>query len=138
MTHFLQRTAILLMTACALCAQPALARTHHHHHVAKKGPAAHRASAADSEGTVITLESGSASYVVKKGDTLGKIADQLDTTVADLKRDNKLKSNALQPGQVLKGGSKSKPIRLGDGDHEISCKVDGIAVGLKACFVKKA
>ena len=27
---------------------------------------------------------------------------------------------------------------LADGDHEISCKVDGIAIGLKACFVKKA
>ena len=40
--------------------------------------------------------------------------------------------------QVLKGGSKSKPIRLIDSDHEISCKIDGIAVGLKACFVKKA
>jgi protein PhnA len=40
--------------------------------------------------------------------------------------------------QVLKGGSKSKPIRLGDGDHEISCKMDGMAVELKACFVKKA
>jgi protein PhnA len=40
--------------------------------------------------------------------------------------------------QVLKGGTKSKPIRLGDGDHEISCKMDGIAIGLKACFVKKA
>ena len=40
--------------------------------------------------------------------------------------------------QVLKGGTKSKPIRLGDGDHEISCKMDGLAVGLKACFVKKA
>ncbi len=40
--------------------------------------------------------------------------------------------------QVLKGGAKSKPIRLVDGDHEISCKMDGIAVGLKACFVKKA
>ena len=40
--------------------------------------------------------------------------------------------------QVLKGGTKSKPIRLVDGDHEISCRVDGIAVGLKACFVKKA
>lgn len=39
--------------------------------------------------------------------------------------------------QVLKVGSKSKPIKLVDGDHEISCKVDGIAVGLKACFVKK-
>ncbi len=40
--------------------------------------------------------------------------------------------------QVLKGGSKSKPIRLVDGDHEISCKIDGISIGLKACFVKKA
>ena len=40
--------------------------------------------------------------------------------------------------QVLKGGAKSKPIRLVDGDHEISCKMDGMAVGLKACFVKKA
>lgn len=38
----------------------------------------------------------------------------------------------------LKGGTKSKPIRLVDGDHEISCKIDGVAVGLKACFVKKA
>lgn len=40
--------------------------------------------------------------------------------------------------QVLKGGSKSKPIKLVDGDHEISCKMDGMAIGLKACFVKKA
>ncbi len=39
--------------------------------------------------------------------------------------------------QVLKGGSKSKGIRLVEGDHEISCKMDGITVGLKACFVKK-
>ncbi len=27
---------------------------------------------------------------------------------------------------------------LADGDHEISCKIDGGAIGLKACFVKKA
>ena len=40
--------------------------------------------------------------------------------------------------QVLKGGTKSKPIRLVEGDHEISCKMDGVSVGLKACFVKKA
>jgi protein PhnA len=40
--------------------------------------------------------------------------------------------------QVLKGGSKSKSIRLVDGDHEIDCKIDGMAVALKACFVKKA
>ena len=40
--------------------------------------------------------------------------------------------------QSLKGETKSKPIRLVDGDHEISCKMDGISIGLKACFVKKA
>lgn len=40
--------------------------------------------------------------------------------------------------QVLKGGTKAKGIRLVDGDHEISCKMEGAAIGLKACFVKKA
>ncbi len=40
--------------------------------------------------------------------------------------------------QVLKGGTKSKPIRLVDRDHEIDCKMDGMAIALKACFVKKA
>ena len=38
---------------------------------------------------------------------------------------------------VLKVGTKSKPIRLVDGDHEISCKMNGVAIALKACFVKK-
>lgn len=49
-----------------------------------------------------------------------------------------IKDLKLGGSSVLKGGSKSKPIRLVDGNHEISCKVDNIAVGLKACFVKKA
>lgn len=40
--------------------------------------------------------------------------------------------------QTLKCGTKSKPIRLVDGDHEITCKMDGTTVFLKACFVKKA
>ncbi|TBR21660.1 alkylphosphonate utilization protein [bacterium] len=40
--------------------------------------------------------------------------------------------------QTLKTGTKSKPIRLVEGDHEITCKMDGITVFLKACFVKKA
>lgn len=40
--------------------------------------------------------------------------------------------------QVLKGGTKAKGIRLVDGDHEISCKMNGTTIGLKACFVKKA
>jgi protein PhnA len=49
-----------------------------------------------------------------------------------------IKDLKLSGTQVLKVGTKAKNIRLGDGDHEISCKMDGIAVGLKACFVKKA
>ena len=40
--------------------------------------------------------------------------------------------------QVLKGGTKAKGIRLADGDHEISCKIEGSAIGLKACYVRKA
>lgn len=40
--------------------------------------------------------------------------------------------------QTLKSGTKSKPIRLVDGDHEITCKMDGTTVFLKAIFVKKA
>lgn len=39
--------------------------------------------------------------------------------------------------QTLKSGTKSKAIRLVDGDHEITCKMDGTTVFLKACFVKK-
>jgi protein PhnA len=48
-----------------------------------------------------------------------------------------IKDLPLRSGPPLKVGSKSKPIKLVDGDHEISCKVDGMAVGLKACFVKR-
>jgi len=40
--------------------------------------------------------------------------------------------------EVLKQGTKVKNIRLVDGDHEIDCKIDGSAMALKACFVKKA
>lgn len=49
-----------------------------------------------------------------------------------------IKDLPLKGSLVLKGGTKTKPIRLGAGDHEISCKIDGMSIGLKACFVKKA
>ena len=49
-----------------------------------------------------------------------------------------IKDLKLGGAQVLKAGSKSKSIRLVDGDHEIDCKIDGVAIMLKACFVKKA
>jgi len=39
----------------------------------------------------------------------------------------------------LKAGTKVKNIRLTDGDHNISCKIDGYgAMALKSEFVKKA
>jgi len=67
------------------------------------------------------------------------VKDAYGTVLADgdtvtLIKDLKLKGGS----QVLKGGTKAKGIRLVDGDHEISCKIDGSAMGLKACFVKKA
>ena len=67
------------------------------------------------------------------------VKDAYGTVLADgdsviLIKDLKLKGLS----QIIKGGTKSKPIRLVDGDHEISCKIDGSAIGLKACFVKKA
>jgi protein PhnA len=39
----------------------------------------------------------------------------------------------------LKAGTKVKNIRLTEGDHNISCKIDGFgAMALKSAFVKKA
>ena len=39
----------------------------------------------------------------------------------------------------IKAGTKVKNIRLVEGDHNISCKIDGFgAMGLKSEFVKKA
>jgi len=54
-------------------------------------------------GRVVTVEGRAVSYTVKKGDNLAKIADKLNTSVDDLKTDNKLKKSAIHPGQVLKG-----------------------------------
>jgi murein DD-endopeptidase MepM/ murein hydrolase activator NlpD len=45
---------------------------------------------------------GSKTYTVKKGDSLYSIARKYKTTVEALKKSNKLKKDALQPGQKLK------------------------------------
>jgi murein DD-endopeptidase MepM/ murein hydrolase activator NlpD len=101
------RTALILLASSALVATPALARTHHRHHAAKGHHAASH-PAAGAGGTIVTLPGEPTTYTVKKGDTLDKIADQLDTTVAELKTANKLKGNAIQPGDVLKGPAVSR------------------------------
>lgn len=56
-----------------------------------------------------------------------------DGDVVVLIKDLKLRGSS----QVLKGGTKTKPIQLVAGDHEIDCKIDGMSMALKACFVKK-
>lgn len=71
-------------------------------------------------------------------DTPRVVKDANGNALADgdsviLMKDLKLKGSS----QVIKGGTKVKSIRLVDGDHEISCKIDGAAIGLKACFVRK-
>jgi protein PhnA len=58
----------------------------------------------------------------------------VDGDTVALIKDLKLGSGS----QVLKQGTKAKNIRLVNGDHEIACKIDGSAMALKACFVKKA
>ena len=72
------------------------------------------------------------------GDEARVVKDAYGNVLADgdivaMIKDLKLKGSS----EVLKVGTKSKPIRLVDGDHEISCKMEGISIGLKACFVKK-
>lgn len=64
-------------------------------------------------------------------DAHGKVL--ADGDVVAMIKDLKLKGSS----EVLKVGTKSRPIRLVDGDHEIDCKMNGLSIALKACFVKK-
>ncbi|MDB5462113.1 MAG: LysM peptidoglycan-binding protein [Phenylobacterium sp.] len=114
MTHFLQRSALILLATTALGVSPALARPVH-------GAKASEAPKA-ANGKILTLKGERAAYVVKKGDTLEKIADGLDTTVAELRSANKLKKNSvLQPGDVLKGPVVAKKAYVvADGDTVFS------------------
>ena len=65
-------------------------------------------------------------------DAFGNILQTGD--IVQMIKDKKLTGTS----KVLKSGTKSKPIRIQEeGDHEISCKMDGLSIGLKAMFVKK-
>lgn len=77
-----------------------------------------------------TAAGADAARVVK--DAHGNVLADGDTVV--LIKDLKLRGSS----GVLKQGAKAKNIRLVDGDHEIDCRIDGVSMALKACFVKKA
>ncbi len=65
-------------------------------------------------------------------DAYGNVLE--DGDIVQMIKDKKITGTS----KVLKSGTKSKPIRLQeDGDHEITCKMDGLTLGLKAKFVKK-
>jgi len=69
-------------------------------------------------GRVVEAEGEAQNYKVKKGDTLEKIANRLDTDIEQLAKDNKLrKPYRLQPGQTLKGPRQpAKAYVVGQGD----------------------
>jgi protein PhnA len=49
-----------------------------------------------------------------------------------------IKSLKVKGGNVtLKQGTTIKKIRLTDNDEEVDCKVDGMSIVLKTCFLKK-
>ena len=54
------------------------------------------------EETVVSFVKINKNYKVRKGDNLGKIADDFNVSVADIKSWNDLKKNAIATGQTLK------------------------------------
>ena len=75
------------------------------------------------------VDETSAQRIVK--DAYGNVL--ADGDIVAMIKDLKLKGSS----EVLKVGTKSKPIRLVDGDHEIDCRMGGISIALKAMYVKK-
>jgi len=69
--------------------------------------------------------------VIEIKDAYGNVLENGD--VVAMIKDLKMSGSS----HVLKSGTKSKPIRLQDGDHEIACKMDNMAINLKAMYVKK-
>jgi len=69
-------------------------------------------------GRVVDISIPGKSYKVKKGDNLERVANRLDSEVAELAKLNKLKKPyRLQPGQTIRGpGSSAKAYVVGRGD----------------------
>lgn len=108
--------------ACPVCSMEEVLSHEDHYECATCGHEWPRAAPAE-------VEPAEAARVVK--DANGNVLADGDSVT--LIKDLKLRGSS----EVLKQGTKVKNIRLVDGDHEIDCKIDGSAMALKACFVKK-
>jgi murein DD-endopeptidase MepM/ murein hydrolase activator NlpD len=69
-------------------------------------------------GRVVDVEGEAQTYTVRRGDTLGAIADRMGSTVRELARDNDLRAPYnIRPGQVIKGPRQpAKAYVVGEGD----------------------
>ncbi|MGL4768017.1 MAG: zinc ribbon domain-containing protein YjdM [Formosimonas sp.] len=65
-------------------------------------------------------------------DSNGNVLTNGDAVI--LIKDLKVKGSSL----VIKKGTKVKNIRIVEGDHDIDCKIDGVALSLKSEFLKKS
>lgn len=116
------------LPSCPMCEMPDVLQLADHFECSTCGHEWPLTSASDANAPD-AADGAPADRIVK--DAYGNIL--ADGDIVAMIKDLKLKGSS----DVLKTGTKSKPIRLVDGDHEISCKMNGIAIGLKACFVKK-
>lgn len=101
--------------------------------------------------SIYTYEDRSVLTCPECGHSWSASAEEKEDTAAEVKDAN---GNPLQDGddvivikdlkvkgasKPVKGGTKVRNIRLVEGDHDISCKIDGFgAMGLKSQFVRKA
>ena len=86
-------------------------------------PAAAKLSSATSALSTVTATSGDGQYVVKRGDTLGGIAERYNTSAAKLRAWNGIRGSRIHPGQKLAvraSGSASYRIQRGDTLAEIA------------------
>jgi murein DD-endopeptidase MepM/ murein hydrolase activator NlpD len=84
---------------------------------------------------VVEVQGPPATYRVRRGDTLEKVADKLGVEVSRLKKDNHLKGPRIRAGQVLKGPrttSKAYVARSGDTLADIAGRFGVSAEKLRA------
>ncbi len=93
-----------------------------------KVPGRYASSSSSAEVRELVQEGEKLVYIVKRGDSLYQIASSFNTSVAEIKRRNDLKSNTLQVGQKLTiqtgnpSGATQYTVRSGDTPYEIAKK----------------